>query len=141
MSRRQRGVSTVEFALVGGFALMLLFGCIEIGRLLFVWNTLDEATRAGARVAAVTPLGASDAANAVLVYNPFILGLKPSHVTVRYLDSAYVTTANPDLVRYVEVAISGYSHSMFIPLITKTLTAPAFKTTLPVESLGFDPDV
>jgi Flp pilus assembly protein TadG len=138
--RAQRGVSTVEFALVGGFALMLLFACIEIGRLLFVWNTLDEATRRGARVAAVTPLGASAATNAVLVYNPFILGLKSSNVTVRYLDAGYLVTANPELVRFVEVAVTGYTHTLFIPFISTALTPPAFKTTLPVESLGFDPD-
>lgn len=140
MRQRERGASTVEFAIVGGFALMLLIGCLEIGRLLFVWNTLDEATRRGARVAAVTPFGAPAATDAVLVYSPFIQGLEAADVTVRYLDAGYVVTADADLVQYVEVAITDYTHTLFIPLLSRTLTAPTFRTTLPVESLGLDPD-
>lgn len=51
--RRQRGSTTVELALVTIPFLLLLFGAIEFGRLLYVWNTVQEVTRNAARQAVV----------------------------------------------------------------------------------------
>ena len=50
---RQRGVAAVEFALVASLLFTLLFGVMEMGRVLFYWNTATEATRLGARLAVV----------------------------------------------------------------------------------------
>jgi len=50
---RQRGLASVEFAIVGLATLIILFTAIEMGRMLFTLNTLAEVTRRGARVAAV----------------------------------------------------------------------------------------
>ena len=47
--RRQSGLTTVEFAIIGSLAFILVFGVIEIARALFVLNALTEATRRGAR--------------------------------------------------------------------------------------------
>ncbi len=54
---RQRGLTTVEFAICGTVFLIFLFGVIETGRMLFTWNALDEMTRRAARLAAVCPIG------------------------------------------------------------------------------------
>jgi hypothetical protein len=46
------GTAAIEFALLATFFFMLVFGIIEVSRLLYVFNTLQEVTRRGA-VAAV----------------------------------------------------------------------------------------
>ena len=50
---RQGGATVVEFALVLLTFLMFLFAILDFSRLLFTWNAAAEATRAGARFAAV----------------------------------------------------------------------------------------
>lgn len=48
---RQRGVSAVEFALLATVFFAVVFGIIEVARLLFVFNTLQEVTRRAAAAA------------------------------------------------------------------------------------------
>ncbi|MBK5204395.1 MAG: pilus assembly protein [Polaromonas sp.] len=50
----QRGVAAVEFALVAIPFFLLMFGTMEFGRLLYLWNTVQEVTRNAARQAVVT---------------------------------------------------------------------------------------
>ena len=47
--RRNTGVATVEFAIVGMLALVLLIGVLEVGRAVFTQNALEESTRRAAR--------------------------------------------------------------------------------------------
>ncbi len=51
--RRQRGAAAVEFALIALVFFTLLLGIIEFGRLLYLWNTVQEVTRKAAREAVV----------------------------------------------------------------------------------------
>ncbi len=51
--RRRRGQALVEFALVAPMFFLLLFGIIEAGRFIFYYETLNNATREGARYAIV----------------------------------------------------------------------------------------
>lgn len=53
VGRRQAGSAIVEFALVAVLFLTLMLGIIDFGRALFTWNAAAEATRWGARIAAV----------------------------------------------------------------------------------------
>ena len=53
---RAKGQALVEFAFVFPVIAMLAFGCIDIGRAVFTWNTLTNAAREAARVAAVNQL-------------------------------------------------------------------------------------
>jgi hypothetical protein len=48
---KQQGVAAVEFAVVAIFFLTLLFGVLEMARLVFVFNTLQEVTRRAASLA------------------------------------------------------------------------------------------
>lgn len=150
--KRQKGIYIVEFALVASLFFVLLFGVIEFGRALFIWNSLTEATRRGARLAAVCPVGHASIAN-VTVFNdpgaggasPVLPGLDSSDVVTDYLDQAGVATATLNNIRYVRVSIVGFQHTLLIPALlpglpNMTLTAPPFETTLPSESLGFVPD-
>lgn len=51
---RQLGTSAVEFALVAGIFFTLVFGVIEVARLMYLDNTLQEVTRRAAVAAANT---------------------------------------------------------------------------------------
>jgi Flp pilus assembly protein TadG len=143
----QSGLATVEFALIGALAFTVLFGVIEIGRALFVWNTLSEATRRGARLAAVCPMGDPAIARVAILSNaggpntsPVVGNLNTTNVTVAYLDEDGTPTANFPDIKYVRVAIVGFQHTLMIPFVMPTITAPPFSTTLPAESLGYVPD-
>lgn len=48
----QAGFAAVEFALLAGVFFTLVFGIIEVARLLYVYNTLQEVTRRAAAAAA-----------------------------------------------------------------------------------------
>lgn len=141
-----RGTTTVEFAIVGLTALMILLACIEIGRLFFTINTVAEATRRAARVAAVCPLNDPAVVRAALMANEdgtrsrFMTGLTPANVSVDYLDAGGAVTGSLASVAYVRVAITGYSLSLWIPLVDAAVGIPSFATTLPAESLGYRPD-
>ena len=52
-NKHMRGTYIVEFSFVGLLVFILLFGVVEMGRLYFTVNALDEAARRGARLAAV----------------------------------------------------------------------------------------
>jgi Flp pilus assembly protein TadG len=54
--RGARGQSLVEFALVLPIIVLLIAGFVEIGRAVFAYNTIANAARQGARVAAVNQL-------------------------------------------------------------------------------------
>jgi Flp pilus assembly protein TadG len=49
--RNRRGAAAVEFALVGSVFVIIVFGMIEIGRVLMVQQILTNAAREGVRVA------------------------------------------------------------------------------------------
>lgn len=52
--RRHGGLVAVEFALVLGVFLLLLFGVLEVARMVYVFNALQEVTRRAAAAAATT---------------------------------------------------------------------------------------
>lgn len=148
MKNRQSGLATVEFAIIGLLFFTVLFAVIEFGRLLFTWNTLTEATRRGARVAAVCPMNHAAIKNVTVFSSPSGGGTSPilpnfssGNVTVEYLDKDGATTAAFANVRYVRVGINGYQHQMLLPFATLPLTARSFETTLPRDSLGVVPAV
>ncbi len=143
---RQRGISTVEFAIVGLLFFTLLLGIIEAGRGFFVWNTIEEATRRAARVAAVCPIGHSSVVRAAIfeaadggTESPILQGMNTGNVNVEYLDeSGAVTVTYPDAA-FVRVTIQGYSYPLFFPF--SAFTVPESSTTVPVESLGYIPEL
>ena len=141
---RQHGLSTVEFALVAGVLFILIFGVIEVGRAFFVASALDEASRRGARMAAVCPVNDPAIAQAAAFNNAMIPDLDAGDVVVEYLDvaggnvGAPGTAAGFRLIRYVRVRIVGYQHQMFIPFLVALppFFMPEFAAVLPRESLG-----
>ncbi len=146
--KRQRGVTTVEFAIVGTLVFIVLFGSIEIARAFFVWNTLAQITERGARLAAVCPVN-HVAIKRVAIFSdtagpddsPVVSGLSTANIDLQYLDEDGVPTATFTAIRYVRTSITGYAHQLIIPLIMPTVNAPPFTTTIPSESLGWIPDI
>lgn len=51
--KNDRGSSLIEFSLIGFMFLVVLFGIIEVGRMVLVYTTVANAARAGARYAIV----------------------------------------------------------------------------------------
>lgn len=51
-ARKQRGVAAVEFALVAILFFTLVFGILEIARVIYLFNVLQEVTRRAAEIAA-----------------------------------------------------------------------------------------
>ncbi len=148
--RRQQGLATVEFAIVAGVILMMIFGVIEVARAFYTYAMLDEAARRGARVAAVCPINDPAIAQAA-AFDPgdgsgsrFVAGLSTANVLVEYLDGGANVVANPGdaagfvQIRFVRVSITGFEHQMFIPLVggLASFFMPDFATVLPRESLG-----
>jgi hypothetical protein len=149
MSRKQQqGLATVETAIVGLLVMMTLFGAIEVARAFFVYTTLEEATRRGARVAAVCQV--NDAAIREIAVmstggpaSSVVNGLTTANVVVQYLDPSGNVLGDPigsyGLIRYVRVRIVGFTHQLLIPLVNMSFLTPDFETTLPAESLGVWP--
>jgi len=151
MIKRQQGLTTVEAAIGAAVMLTVLFGVIEVSRLVFVWNFLDEATRRGARVAAVCPFD-HPAVRRVAIFSqpaggdtsPYVQGLTTSEINIEYLDAAGDPLADLSETRFVRASIDTDPVTGFkLPLLLfnrVTLDAPPFSTILPSESLGYNPD-
>ena len=151
MNTRQKGMYTVEFAIVGAALFMIVFGAIEVARAMFAYNTIAEATRRGARVAAVCSAGDVATAQRAAVFSiaggggsdasPILKGLSVSNVNVEYLGVGGAPGAAGGAIRYVRVSITGYEHRLLVPFVNVTLWRgqTVATTTLPAESLGYAP--
>jgi Flp pilus assembly protein TadG len=126
--RRQAGAAIIEFALVAVFFFMLLTGVIEMARALFVWNSAAEATRLGARVAAVCD---KDSPAILRNMRLFMQDLTAAQVNTSYLPAG----CNANSCESVTVTLSNYSFKLFIPLTDITMSLPPFTTTLTRESM------
>ena len=137
----------VEFAIVGAIAIMMIFAVLEIARAIFVANALTEATRRGARMAAVCPIN-DPAIAQVATFNapgagntsPIVNQLDTTDFVLEYLDRGGALIGDPvgnfNLIRYIQVRVVDFEHELLIPFANVTFTMPEFTTTLPRESLG-----
>jgi hypothetical protein len=150
MIANQKGIYTVEFAIVGSVFLVTLLSIIELGLTLMTWNALSEATRRGARVAVVCPVNEENAAaikNIAIFDDPLggggsiIPGLTAGDIDLVYLDSGgqeiLDTVTDYVDIQFVRVSInSSYTYPTVLPWLSAIVSAPPFETTLPIESLG-----
>ncbi len=126
-----RGVAAVEVALVMVVFTMLLFGVIEMGRLLWVWNAAVETTRFGARMAVVCDINDADIKTRMTQRMP---NLSAAQITINYLNPpAAVNSCTSANCKAVSVQLQNYSHTTIIPFVPLTLTLPPFTTTLRKE--------
>ena len=133
--KSQRGALVVEFALVLIPLVLLIFGAIELGRALFTWNSAVDATRRGARTAAIVAVNDKDA---VLAQMQLAMpGLAAADVALEYsIDGNFPGAACVrGTCRFVRVSVNPSFHPA-VTFLPAAIPLPTFSTTLPVEALG-----
>lgn len=136
-ARHQRGAMAVDFGLSAFLFLMALIGAMEVGRLLWTWNAAAEATRLGARLAAVCDINDADIKARMRERLPS--DVTDANIVVSYTNpgggAGACTVAN---CVFAQVELQNYSHEMLVPLPTALgrIELPAFRTTLPREVLN-----
>jgi Flp pilus assembly protein TadG len=143
----ERGAALVEFSLCATLFIIVIFGTLEFGRMLWTHNALTDATRRAAPYA-VTRGKSNDAAsdiqkaikNVAVYGNPdgtgsaLVDGLAPGQVLVTFSDD-YALGAGS-----VSVEIDKYDFRFVVPVLGTTMRMPAYRTALTSESAGFVPD-
>jgi len=145
--RKQRGLASVELAIVAVAFLTIVLGAIEFSRLLFSWNMLDAVTQRAARIAAVCDPDEVATVKTLAMFNndgesSFLLpNLEDDNLQIVYLDDNFVDTGGAFPIAYVRASIVNYQHRLAIPFISSDIvSSPTFVTTIPSESLGYVPD-
>jgi Flp pilus assembly protein TadG len=137
-SPRQAGAVAVELALVMPLLCLLLFGIVEMGRLLWTWNAAVEATRLGARLAVVCDVDRSVGAPIKSRMRAELPLLANTNITIEYMnpvDTVDPTCTNDDC-KAARVRLSGLTYNTIIPFLPLSLTLPAFSTTLRKEYMS-----
>jgi Flp pilus assembly protein TadG len=120
----------VEFGIVSALFVTLLIGVMEMGRMLFYWNSAAEATRLGARMAVVCDIGDADIKARL---RQVVSSLPADHISISDLPSGCtIDTCQTVTVRIVP----GVSFTPVIPFLSLSVSMPSFSTTLPRESLS-----
>lgn len=156
-----RGVATVEFAIIAMLFFILLFGILEFGRLFYVFNTVQEVTRRAAREAVVAWAPDNEDAikqSALFGSNSLLAGaeITTSNIAIDYLngDGDLISTgslpsspannieecvaASAICIAYVQVSITGATYTPMIGLFPfLAIPIPASTVTMPAESMGY----
>ena len=118
LTNRRRGDAVIEFALLAPTLLLLLFGILELGRVLDAWLIVENAAREGAREAAALP-----------TQDPTSLA---QQTTIAYLnmalagrgDVAAIVVPTPQ-IDATSVAVSAeVDIQLYTPLFTSMLPSP-----------------
>ncbi|MEO6186896.1 MAG: TadE family protein [Steroidobacteraceae bacterium] len=142
--RRQAGTTSVEFAIAGVALFVLLFGVVEVGRMMFARTMLEEGVRRAARLATVCPLNDPAIARAGMFDSgsggPLLSDLTAGNFNLNYLDASGTVIGNPGVafsqIRFVRVGVQNYSFPLLIPFVNLSFVANGISSTLPAESLG-----
>lgn len=125
----QHGAAAVEFALIALVFFALLIGVMEFGRILFAFNSAAEATRFGARVAAVcNPYSESMIISKMQLMMP---QLTTSNVSISYIPAG----CDVNSCQRVQVGVTGITFTPMIPVPALNIAMPPFTATLPRESM------
>ncbi len=142
-----QGTTAVEFAIVVATLLIVIFGVLDLSRIVYLRMTLEEGVRRAARLAAVCPPGSPLIKKAAVFQDSAaegvaIPGADVGNVSVLYLN-ATGTSVDPvtafTSVRFVRVSLDGVSVSLFIPFITGVFAPTNISSTTSAESLGVLP--
>jgi Flp pilus assembly protein TadG len=133
--KRQAGAAAVEFAIVSVVFFTLLIGIMEMGRMLFYWNTVTEMTRMGARLAAVCEPDDPDNPQIAARIAAAFPSVPVEGIEVTYSpENCDVQTC--ELVTVRVVANHPISNVIpFVPASVNSITMPEFRTTIPRESM------
>ena len=151
--KSERGVATIEFAVMSAFFLMMIVAVVAGGHFFWTHNAMVESTRRGARYAATQcrpGAPACDSSNTItnienmVLYGsttagsqPLVANLERSNIVISYS----VRDDSPDTEEFgvaqgtVSVKIQGYSYSF--PLAPAAFSMPPYETTVRGESAGY----
>jgi Flp pilus assembly protein TadG len=141
--KNEAGKTLLEFAVMGTVFLIVLFGIFEFSRMYWTHNALRDAARRGVRYAAVRRNDAAgqQAVKNMVVYGnpnggttPLVNGLNTSNVGVEYVNYNGVQLSSRATVK-----ITNYQFKFSVPLVGGTINMPAYRTSLPGESVGYVP--
>ena len=137
LQSRQRGASTVEFALVAAFGgfLVVLIGIFELGRILYTFNTASEATRLGARTAIVCDAGDARIKSTMIALLP---SLHAEQIDISYQPAGCATSASGARKSCTSVTVSvnpSAQISTVIPFVPFVASIPPFTTTMTREAM------
>lgn len=160
-NHRQRGAAAVEFAIVCLLFFTLLFGILEFGRMLYVYNTMQEVTRRGARAAVVRWVDQTATVKSIALFGggsiPAGAEVATGNIVIEYLNKAgAVATPQPldpgdnlsacgdstrtaECIYSVRVSIVGVTYSPMVSLFSFLgIALPPSVVTMHAESLGFE---
>lgn len=141
----------------------ILFAILEFGRMLHVYNTMQEVTRRGARAAVVRWIDQEDAVKTIALFGlasmPAGAEVTADNITISYLkkngDNVAPLPSDPgdnlsacgDVTRTdsciysVRVSIDGVSYSPMVSLFDfLNVALPTSVVTMHAESMGFELD-
>lgn len=135
--QKSRGAATLEFALVASFGgfMVLLFGAIELARVLYYMNAANEATELGARLAVVCD------SNSALIkqrMQQIFPPLTDQNITIEYypVNCAIDVDTARNTCDAVKVSIApGMRVDTVIPFAAVGFDMPAFSTYKTREAL------
>ena len=125
----QRGTAAVEMGLVLLLLVQLLLGIVDFSRWLHASNSAAEATRLGARTAAVCSQNASGIKNRMRFFLP--ASTPDSAMVVEYLSTGCASTE----ICAIKVSLVGATLPSIAWFLPANLALPSFPTILPRESL------
>lgn len=149
----ERGIATIEFAVMSAFFLMMIVAVVAGGHFFWTHNAMVESTRRGARYAATQCRPGSvgcDSSNTIaniqnmVLYGtttagtqPLVANLTRDNIVIDYS----IRTGSPDTEAFgvaqgnVSVRIQGYNYSF--PLAPSAFSMPPYETTVRGESAGY----
>src|SRR5882724_3189911 len=143
LHKDERGIALPEMAISLLVLLTVIFGAIEISRLMWTVNALTDATRRGARYAIVNAqdkqavrdvvAGAANSVSPALDGSVDGCSGSPTNSICFVYDAFDVGEGS------VTVSIVNYQFNFAVPLVGGSVTLPPFKTTLTAESAGVAP--
>lgn len=158
--RTQRGVATIEFALIATIFFTLLFGILEFGRMMYVFNSMQEITRRGAREAVVRWIDQTSTVRTLALFGgtslPAGAELTAANIKIDYLkkNGAVVTsfpfdpadnlsacgdiTRTDSCIYSVRVSIVNLNYIPMVSLFSfLNMALPGSSSTMHAESMGF----
>lgn len=137
---RQSGSTSVEFALVLLIFLTFLLAVTDFSRMLYTWNAANEATRAGARYAAVCDPTTNQAQVLARMQN-----LLPQITNISLVwEDEFGNACTPSTCVGVTVTIVNMKYKWISPIAglagLAPMNMPTFKTYLTREIMGQDPN-
>lgn len=135
--KRARGMAALELAATMVPFIVLVLALTEFCKLAWAWNAASEATLLGARTAAVCDLNASGIKTRMREVMPW---LQDSDIAVSYErpgSTSCTASGATTACRVVNVSLSGYQHTLVLPLLPPlNVPLPSFTTTLPREVMS-----